>query len=399
VKTAPERAGKATKHADSATRFFHWRRRSLDRGSDRAYRQAMKTKRTIPAKKKPDPDVETVADDEAEGDDEDDTDGTGPDETAVSAKNVPLLWAGDDKDNQIMTVGVERIEPSIEEGWLGKIDPTSTETDLKNRWGGGRYKLTGRSAAYRILRCRTVVIAGSPKFESALNRAKWAAQSRAQMTDADGNAIPDAPTAGGADLTVALYKMQIDQMREDQSRREREYEQREERRRQEAAEAEDRRRREMQEARQRDLDHMTTLVTLMKGGEHSTPQGNPIDAFTRGIEMAMKFRGGAGADDDEGDDEDDFRTMARELVKGAVDGFKGKKGGDESSGDDGSVKFTGKTAEKLKRFVVAARRKGVDPESVLNSVFDRMTERADTKPAKRPMKKGSTSKPKKAEKS
>jgi hypothetical protein len=100
--------------------------------------------------------TETVTDD-------DDEDGS------LSEKEKDLDVAlfddlGSTDDTRIEKVHVSREDP--DEGYLGVLEPTATNLEVYNRWGGSKYHFTAKNARGRIVTKRTVKIGGEPIFLS-----------------------------------------------------------------------------------------------------------------------------------------------------------------------------------------------------------------------------------------
>ena len=88
-----------------------------------------------------------------------------------------LFDAGpDDSNNEVVArVRVFRSEPR--EGHLGYIDDMdATETFIKEHWGGSTYRLEGVNSRGRIVRVRTIAVAGDPIFVGEAFEAQWRRQ-------------------------------------------------------------------------------------------------------------------------------------------------------------------------------------------------------------------------------
>ena len=337
----------------------------------------------------------------------------------------------DANDETVLKVRVTRMEPS--EGQLGYIeDMDATEELIKERWGGSKYRLDGINRQGRIVRVRTITIAGDPIFVSESFDIQWRKQrglpprsqtNGEQVTIKDMLAIIEAKEA-------ALRKEISDkeerdrkerQEREAERRREerewqaqREREQREfdERRRKEREEAEERRRRdddEREQRRRRDLEESTkqqqqfmqqmltivstnaqqsiTLVKEMsaapKGGET-----NPADMLIKGIQLALQLKGG------DGEGEKDLLTTVVENLPqmlNAAGNAVGKavrevKGGATShqpriaATPEGSLVLPpGVVSQKFAALVQKVAEQGGDPEQALNAIADKMLAAPGTK--------------------
>ena len=142
----------------------------------------------------------------------------------------PAIFAELDGGDRVDHIIVTRIRP-VREGALERQEPTITEDDLRERFGGGTYMLQGRNDRGRPVKgaYKTVEISGTPILTSPL-----AQQAYERMLRAQGGGVAGAPAITLADVATMLAQ--------NTEREERERERRE---------AEDRRRREEEEARHR----------------------------------------------------------------------------------------------------------------------------------------------------
>src|SRR6266478_5393093 len=72
-------------------------------------------------------------------------DDAGDEATRTTLSRAPIFADAGSEADEIDSIIVERIGP-IREGTLEpRAEPTLSEDDLRERWGGGRFKLTGRT--------------------------------------------------------------------------------------------------------------------------------------------------------------------------------------------------------------------------------------------------------------
>lgn len=270
-------------------------------------------------------------------------------------------------DKKIASIDVSRLEP--EEGFLGKMDPTSTQSQIYEKWGGGKFAIVAKNDRGRIVTRDTVLISGEPMFQSEVAEARWR---RANGLKPKGHT----DTAGGefnAREMMALMETKAAEARRESEEREarrrqddedrtakrereerewrermdRERDEREAKRRQEerewqARQEENRRkdderretqRRDDEKAREarireeesrREKEHERQLEQARLASKESTERqqqwftnmmamakqeaggGGAMDALTKGIELALMLRPG-------GDDDDAVTSLVKRL--------------------------------------------------------------------------------------
>jgi len=308
---------------------------------------------------------------------------------------------------------VRRLEPQIERGTVGHMEPTATELDIKERFGGGKYDIEGRAANNQILKGkkRSIDIAGDPVFQSMIARDRWLRSQGAppaqQGSPAPMNNPGNAPsfteiltllttmTQQAQAQAQASHMQQLEVIRRDEERREREASEREERRtrdareredrlRQEAKEDDARRQREEDERRARDREHQKSMLELVRSQQQAPSDGGgAIQTFIAGMTTAMKMlpMGGGGGGDDE--PERDPIVAAIDALPDTIATLMGKKrpepeGDDEAkpaagNGQKGapvkSLQLVGPIAETATDFMQTMTAAGRDPEQVLTSAM------------------------------
>ena len=301
----------------------------------------------------------------ARKDDDEDEDDKKEEESRL--ENAPLFNQAKFKDS-VASIGVMRLEPSMGAGFSGLMDPLATETELKARHGGGRYDLTARDAMGLIMKHHYVTIAGDPKFESRATQKKWKQNLRDDLDDGD-----DRRDSGNSQLE--LMRLQLDMQRAESERRDRDAatereradtRAREDRERldRESKDRDERRARELEDSRARDREHMTTMMSLLTANQKSAANTDPMAAFTKGMDLAMKMADNRGDNDDEKDPYG---------IGPAIAGLLNPAGGDkpsEATADDKGVRLTGDTADKLRVFMKTATDRGIDPETAISHFLD-----------------------------
>lgn len=308
-------------------------------------------------------------------------------------------------------ISVTRDDP--EEGYVGRISPAATEKDISKKWGGGQFTLRPCSAGGKFVKglgTRTLSIAGDPVFQSQAAEARWR-RSQGLTTEP---ARPAGAGAGGAEralgfgeLMVLLDKQaerarqaaqesadlrareqatahdrQLELMRLEGQRREKELEVERVRLAQEAAERTDRLDREMKAERERAREHMSTMLQLVKQKGEQAAESTPLATLMAGVKLAMDLNGNGGGKPDPlallAENLPDILTEARKLA-GA------DKGNPEApaaaAGSDGSVTLEGSVGEKARRLVEHLQKQGKDPEAVLSRVFDTLAQVRPVAPA------------------
>lgn len=358
-------------------------------------------------------------------------------ETAEPRSDAPLFISEEGEaggENVLHDILVLRLKP-IREGNIGYLDPDATEEDIFEEWGGGRFRLIGRTARGKPIagKFRTVQIGGDPIFISEEARAKWR---RMQGTDAPSSKAPAAATADPDSVAENRHRRRLEEIRaeaaanlektrteaaareeaedrrraretaaslaaeerRDKAAREEREREREERRqdREAQAVAEDRRwkaemdeRRAEREARQ---DPTTILMQGMKlamdmgaggGGEGFPDAGTALIAKLP--EIMQEARGIAV---DVAADAGSKRDKARTNPRGR---------GSAASGEP--VTLDGELGARAKRAAERLMKAGRDPEKVMGAAlaetFDRLERQAAaaTKQRKTPIRKDAPKKP------
>jgi hypothetical protein len=317
-------------------------------------------------------------------------------------EGVPLF----EESGELAYIAVTREDP--EEGFLGKLRPTATEADLRKKWGGGTYSLSPRSSGGKYLKglpARELIIAGDPIFSSRAAELKW---KRAQGIADDqvggganggGSQRGDRPLGLGEIMVLlsnsstqaraeareaaelrareaeTAHQRQLELMRGDLAKREAELKAERERLSAEAAEREQRLSREMSAERDRQRDHMASMLQLMKERGKRDEDTSPMQMLTAGIKLALDLKGdGDGASDPVtalANNLPEILSEARSLVMMEKAGtrVRSKADDDEEEEDEDGVKLEGEVAQQAKELVARLQAQGRDPAVYLAKAF------------------------------
>lgn len=330
-------------------------------------------------------------------------------------------------------IHVYRLEPSMEEGTVGRLPADATELDIKEKWGGGKYYVEGKDAGNKVVSGagrRTVAIAGNPVFLSEVNHRKWL---RAAGIEPEGSKGPAAPsfaelltmittiTQGAATQAERAHAQQMEQIRAHQAEREKMAAEREDRQRREDREREERLRREQREYEERraredearatrDREHQKAILELVKGQQQTGGGGELLQTFVTGMKTALAFRGEAADGDGDGEEQGgpavkDPLTAAIETLPGLITtivdrargGGQGQErreaGGEAESAvadhgahdrTTGGVTLTGAITPVAQEFMATMKAAGKDPEAVLKGAMETMIRASKTKRAPTP---------------
>lgn len=178
-----------------------------------------------------------------------------------------LFSTAEVEERSVARIRVIRKDPH--EGMLGYIeDPSGSEQEIRDQWGGGLFRLEGLALDGKIVVARTIKLAGDPIFVSATAEAQWR-KSRGLAPVGSAPTPTDTQGMSMQDMMMFWREQENDRRRSEEERRERqsrenrEYEERvrkmeleaEARRRDEDREREERRRKEsleLEERRRRD---------------------------------------------------------------------------------------------------------------------------------------------------
>lgn len=346
-------------------------------------------------------------------------------------ETVPLFEAKDGDESHIAFVHVVRIDPP--EGFLGKLEPESTEGDILAKWGGGEFRIQGKNEQGKVVRSRQITLAGDPLFISRVFEARWRRQNGLPALDGSATDGAQAGSLGMRDMLTLMMTMQ--QRSEETARlrdeeRRREEERREDNRRREEERAEVRRREDERAREQLRLDEqkrredaernerererqaqlaqqqqtqqfMATMTGVLTAQLQAAQQqaatamsgkpvgADPIAVLMQGIELANKLRPESSGKDEEGGGQDPIAALISkipEMISEAREtalAFRGQGGGEEAEGEDEGHAETGEqaaermviegaTAVRFKAVVAKLVREGKDPEKVLNAVAEAM---------------------------
>lgn len=355
----------------------------------------------------------------------------------VSMTFGALFDAGpDDKNDEIVTrVRVNRAEPK--EGMLGYIeDMDATESYIRDEWGGSTYLLQGLNNRGKIIRVRSIVIGGDPKFVGEAFDLQWRRQKGLPPKSANG-AAPGEQMSMKDMLAVieareiALRKELAD--KEDRDRRERieaaetrrkderefqmlrerdarEWEEKRQRdqaevarvRRAEDDDRESRRRRDNEEATTRSQQFMTQMLTIVQQQASNsiafvkeTVAGqqtgkDPSDMLMKGITLALQLKEAAGG----GGEDDLLTTVVKNLpemlnsagnaVGKAVREVRGQPAAPTNGKANGLMLPAGPVSDKFAALVNRITESGGNPEATLAALADRLLATAPPLPKKPP---------------
>jgi hypothetical protein len=319
-------------------------------------------------------------------------------------ENSPLFERAGGKD-RIARIAVIRDEP-IEEGHLGYLEASATEEDIKRRWGGGRYRLQGRTEENRMISgaYKTVHLSGEPRFTDQLALARYERLRRQELGQGQGGSAEPQVKQEVSPLQLwemqekraelqrqaaredydrreaereAAHKREMERLRLEAEARERERRAEDERRERDRQAAEERRQKDQEEARARDREFFAGMLQLNKE-KSSGGLGNLEQLMTVLATARELFGGGAG----EGGDAvtelmknipailDKSQGIATQLSGGgaaAAGGVEAAKAG------EGGLQITGVHAERLSAAIANLRANGIaNPEGYLLRVFDQL---------------------------
>jgi len=346
-----------------------------------------------------------------------------------------LFDAGpDDSNNEVVArVRVFRSEPR--EGHLGYIDDMdATETFIKEHWGGSTYRLEGVNSRGRIVRVRTIAVAGDPIFVGEAFEAQWrrqkglgprGASTGESMSMKDMLAVIEArEQALRTELAAKEERDRRERTERDESRRrderefllQREQSQREwdERKRRDTEESDrrraqeqdardERRRRDVEEASTRQQQFMTQMLTIVQSQAANTivfvketlsgkPTSDPSDMLMKGVTLAMKLREAGESDEGEGDllttvvkNLPEMLNSASGAITGAIREVKGlpPQAPKAAAASGGLTLPPGPVSAKFAALVNRIQASGGDPEATLGALADRLLASAPV-PAKAP---------------
>lgn len=321
---------------------------------------------------------------------------------------APLFAGFDTEDAEIDHIVVYRTKP-LQEGQLDRLDVSATEEDIRERWGGGTFRVVGRDSNNKMLSgaYKTVDLAGDPIFDSDVSRRKWDAMRRRMggLAAEPTTPAPPAAPAGGmspTDLLMMMSKVSADaraeareaaQQRESEARaghdRNLEVMRQEAKQREKDAEARaDRERENAKDQRERDRQFFAQLTDLMRDkGEKQ----DPMKALLAGVQLAQSL-GSANSNQNPAlafvENLPDIVDAATELVAEAR-GKRGKKTEDgEDEGDDENAepefRATGQTAVTLKKVAEYFQAQGIDPAVAIERVAGVILRGKVDKPAATP---------------
>lgn len=369
------------------------------------------------------------------------------DETEDESK-APLTFATlfdpgpEDANNEVVIrVRVQRSDPY--EGMLGYItDMNATEDAIKDEWGGSGYRLEGLNARGRIVRVKTLKIAGDPKFVSEAAEIAWRKSKglppRSQQQQPQGPSIQELLSTMDAredkrraeererdeqrrrDEREAEerrrreereFRMEQEKLRQDaedrRKREEREWEERKKRdqderdrqRRAEEAEREERRRADMAERDQRQQMFMQQMLsTVRESAAQSLAFAKELSAAkpqesiaetVKTIAMIKDVFGNGGSGEEEASPLSILAKVAPQLMEGIGGAIREVRGGvppqQVMAPPIGVIpQLPPVLAEKVQTLVAKVAAKGKDPEKFMEAAVDTLTAAVDGAPVSAP---------------
>lgn len=357
----------------------------------------------------------------------------GNDDDDAGMTFAALFDAGPDDGNteKVVRIRVNRADPK--EGFLGYIDDMeATEAAIKDQWGGSTYRLDGVNLRGRIVRVRTIMVAGDPIFVGEAFEANWrrmrglpkkdAGQSGDQLSAREMIELMDAREAALrkelADKEEASRKAREEreaerrrderewqlqrerEQREWDERQRRERDEADRRRRQDDEEREARRRRDNEEAAARQAQFMTQMLTSAQSQANQMiafvketvaanaagPKTDGSEMLIKGVQLAMQLRDAAGGESEE----DLLTTVVKNLpqmlnsagnaVGKAVREIKGAPGAPAQASHEGGLTLPpGPVSAKFSELVNRISAAGGDPEKTLDALADRLLTSAPKK--------------------
>ena len=307
------------------------------------------------------------------------------------------LFIGTDKRSTIDKIWVSRTLPP--EGHLGKVEPTSTEEDIFNRWGGGDYLLMGRSVSGQIIGKRIMVLAGEPKFMSLAAENNWRKQNGLKPKPAEDSQLQGVQSDSMSVKDMMLLMQQMDEKRqteiaEREEKHRRERDEMEARRKADESEREERRRKIAQEDEERrdrrhreDMERLAVsnqaqiqqtqsfFAEITKLQRSAQPSDGGVSTLVQGMQLMKELGGGSG--DGEGSSPltaflsrlPETLAQAREVAGAAYSEIAGKGHSGATDGED-SLTIKGPSASKLKAAASKLIAEGKDPEQLLSRLAD-----------------------------
>ncbi len=343
-------------------------------------------------------------------------------ERQVPAKDLgPLFELDEHISEKHDRTRIYRLEP-IDEGHLDDLLPDADRSDIKRRWGGGRFRVQAVTTGGKVLSTDSnIQISGDPIFENQVGQRryeKWLEhqfgkeavnktvaaevssiedqrhqrrleQLKAENEAAFARAKLEAEVREAAEERKRIRERadrqteREDAERREDQRRERERAERaEERRADREARATELEARLMAEREQRDADREARRVELEQRGDPMAQIGQIVQ-----LVAALQGSGGAGPAGPW-----DVAVRAPEILEGLVktgvqayDEIKDSRAAKKqrSKVDKTGVHFEGTTGRKALAAMKAISAAGGDPEQVIESVLDRVRQNAENAARKR----------------
>lgn len=329
---------------------------------------------------------------------------------AASISRAPLFADVAEHGDEVDHIVVERVGP-VREGMLGKFEPDATEEDLFNRYGGGKYRLSGRSSRGQTVKgmFKSLEIAGEPIFLSDAARRTYTRMSGKPETAESSSAIgveqlfamlskqnesQDLASTRREAERETQHRRDLERIKAeaeavaaarlaDDERRRKEDRDRDADRRREADERDERRRRDDEAARQRDQQFQTTMLQIANSKNTHAP--DPTGLLLAGVELATKLRGGEGGGGGESDPVADLVKNLPGIIDKIAATVKGSGGGAAAAADKpDSLILDGELGKKGQAVVKHLQAQGIDPSQAIAQTFDAILKMTASSPPTAP---------------
>lgn len=321
----------------------------------------------------------------------------------------------------VIKVRVYRTDPN--EGILGYIDDMeATEQTILDRWGGSTYRLDGMNGRGRVVRCRSLKIAGDPIFEGeaaeSIYRKSKGLPPKHTLTNVGNSMSPqeimammeardkerrqeekdkteerkrEAEERRKEEREFILERERL--QREFDERKRKDDEERDRRRREDEREREDRRRKDLQEEQTRQQQFFAQMLQMTQQQANQTlsfvkesalsrgSQTDSTEALIKGVQLVLSIKEGLGGGDGE---EDLLHSVVKNLpgminaagnaVGKAINEVKGNKQiPSVVNPQQGGLQLPpGELSNKFATIINKIREQGGNPELVLSSIADKI---------------------------
>ncbi|MBV8979300.1 MAG: hypothetical protein JO086_00190 [Acidimicrobiia bacterium] len=334
--------------------------------------------------------------------------GDGEEGAHESVRSSPFFANAGDVEEILDHIVISREKP-IREGQLGTLPPDASEEDIREIYGGGTFRLIGRTERKKPIKgaFTTVDLAGDPIFTNDMSRRRWETIKRQQLGE-EPKAPLERPVADDA-AADAKHRRELERIRAeieakeaiDERRRARERADREAERirlaeerkaeREERDAAEERRReREREERRaeaaeraaaeerrwreQREADDRRWKTELDERRLEREQRQDPTELMLKGIQIAMSLGGGGGGPEDP---VAAFVNKGPEILAGLKDlaitagagGARPKANPAPRAAASEKIEIEGPLADQVRRVAASLQRAGKNPEQAISQAM------------------------------